>query len=305
MKAYLKYVLLLALLSPCAALATSDEALEKINREILSQPQNPLLYLKRGTYFFDKHQYDKALKDYNRTLKLVPNSETAFYNRGNTYFQLQKYSLALKDFNQALQLAPTYQQAYYNRGMTHYHLKDFQSALKDFNHYLKAHPQEAKAYVARGNAFHHAGQNKQALEDYSLALKLDPTQSEALSNRGLTHHNMGEYAKAKQDYLASLALRESADTLGRLSWTALFLKDAVAAKEAAEKGLKVNPQAHWIGANLGHAYLLLGEISAAQHAYHQFVQAEPNQKDTLMQDYQALKKAGVVLPGFESVYQTL
>lgn len=86
---------------------------------------------------------------------------------------------------------------------------------------------------------------------------------------------------------------------GDLSWIALLGGDSDKAKKAAEEGLKLNPKAYYIEANLAHCLLLSGQPNEATAKYMDArkgtVNDEPIPKAT-REDFDTLKRLGIARP---------
>lgn len=86
---------------------------------------------------------------------------------------------------------------------------------------------------------------------------------------------------------------------GNSSWYKLFVSDFSGAISSAKVGLQLAPNELWIYSNLGHAYMLIGDIRQARSTY-QILKGKTDQynqkhfRDILIADLIQLEKAGVV-----------
>ena len=64
-------------------------------------------YLRRGTDWFTKGDYDKAIADYNDAVRLKPIYAVAYFDRGYMWAYKHEYAKAIADWNEALRPAST------------------------------------------------------------------------------------------------------------------------------------------------------------------------------------------------------
>ena len=55
-------------------------------------------------------------------------------------------------------------------------------------------------------------------------------------------------------------LRKAAEDYGNLSWQYLFSRQYTEAEQAAKKALELDDSQHWVETNLGHSFLLRGDL---------------------------------------------
>ena len=82
---------------------------------IHGDPQNALVYIKRGDAYFERAQYDDAIKDYTEAIKLGPTSGLAYVERGIAHVNKRDYPLAIQDFAKAIEFDPLNAVGYANR----------------------------------------------------------------------------------------------------------------------------------------------------------------------------------------------
>lgn len=91
---------------------------------------------------------------------------------------------------------------------------------------------------------------------------------------------------------------------GSLSWWALFARDYTFAERAARRCLELDPERSWVQANLGHAYLLQGDLKKAKDAYRPLkgkTNGSKNYKTTIEEDFQALEAENITHPGMTEI----
>ena len=103
-------------------------------------------YIRRGSVWNEKGEYDIAVSDYNEAIRLDPSREVAFINRGNAWFHKKEYDKAIADYNEAIRLDPKYAVAFNNRGCAWRAKKDYGKAIADYNEAIRLDPKYADAY---------------------------------------------------------------------------------------------------------------------------------------------------------------
>jgi len=81
---------------------------------------------------------------------------------------------------------------------------------------------------------------------------------------------------------------------GNLSWQYLFSRQYAEAEQAAQKALDLDDSQHWVETNLGHSFLLRGDLKKAKQVYREYMDQDgPKAKSMLLQDLDALEAGGV------------
>ena len=90
---------------------------------------------------------------------------------------------------------------------------------------------------------------------------------------------------------------------GSLSWYRILYGDGEAAVEAAERGLALDPDVHWIATNLMHGRWMMGDREAAMavlRAHRGHVEDEGRDFATIvLDDYQVFREEGVAFPDLD------
>jgi tetratricopeptide (TPR) repeat protein len=89
-------------------------------------------------------------------------------------------------------------------------------------------------------------------------------------------------------------LSKAAGDFGNLSWQYLFNGQYAQAEQAAKKALELDDSQHWVKTNLGHSYLLRGNLKKAKQVYREYMDDDgPKAKSMLLKDLDALEAGGV------------
>lgn len=81
-----------------------DGAVRTATNAISLDPQNPIIYLKRGSAYLGGAHYDKALSDFMAAVTLDPGNASAYFGRAAAYEKLGLKTHAAADRQRALKL---------------------------------------------------------------------------------------------------------------------------------------------------------------------------------------------------------
>lgn len=144
----------------------------------------------------------------------------------------EQYSQALDYYQKAMNIAPNYYEAYTNRAITYNKMLVWDKGLSDCN----------------------------------KAIELDPSNANAYNLRAWTYNTgLGDYVKAREDALKAIALDSGFyEAYNQLSVAYIFQGQYDQAIEAANAGIRVNPDYCWLYEDLGWAYMSLRQYDSAK-----------------------------------------
>jgi tetratricopeptide (TPR) repeat protein len=182
--------------------------------QAITLSENPamrgLLFLTRGTEYFNQDNYLAAVNDFSVMIQIDPRNTTALNFRGTAYNFLQQYPQALADFNTVIQIDPNFVDAYFWRGAIYVDTNQPQLALSDLNQSLTLIQADAskryllsRLYGNRSGAYYLLKNPAQALADANQAIELDPESGRALYYRGLIQADRGNTSIALRDLEAA------------------------------------------------------------------------------------------------------
>jgi tetratricopeptide (TPR) repeat protein len=125
-----------------------EQAIEFYTNQIRANPSS-VNYIRRGTIWSQKGEYDIAIGDYNEAIRLDPSSESAYCARGYAWGNKKDYEHAIADYNEAIRLDPKDAWAYNNRGSAWGNKKDYDHAIADYNEAIRLDPKDASPYNGR------------------------------------------------------------------------------------------------------------------------------------------------------------
>jgi len=166
-----------------------NSAIKEFTEAIRLDPNNAILYLKRGEAYYWKEDYDSAITDYTHATQLDIEDALSSESGYSKFFLLsQDRAIAITALTHAIQLKPDFERAYFIRGLMYYWETNWNDAIEDFTKVIQLNPNSAKAYTFRGWAFYKRGRtpnNKDkdiddALADANSAKKIDPYNKDAI-----------------------------------------------------------------------------------------------------------------------------
>ena len=236
--------------NPPAAL-TSVASAGNVDRA--DQPTDAAGFMRRGTAYAARKDFEHALADLKRACELAPQESDYYYELGRVQWQSGQPDLALQDFDRALELKPDHVAALVARaqlrvkrrtgakedldavdrlsppednlrlalGGTYEAIAEFGAAVHQYDLWIASHREDvqlAGALNARCWAQAEANQNlDRALTDCNAALRLQPKRAAILDSRGLVRLRRSELDLSIADYDAALTLepRLAASLYGR------------------------------------------------------------------------------------------
>jgi tetratricopeptide (TPR) repeat protein len=186
-----------------AGLATM---IETCTAALVSDPRQPIFYIRRGMARHQLGDFANAIADYTDALALNPNFAEAYNNRGAARHRLGEFAAAVADFNEAIRVRPQYAEAYNNRGTSRQAQGDLAGARADYDQAIQINPAYAEACNNRGTVRQAQSDLAGALVDFDAAIRINPRYAEAHDNRANVHALLWNHAAAVADFDAALAL---------------------------------------------------------------------------------------------------
>ncbi|MCX6690873.1 MAG: tetratricopeptide repeat protein [Methanoregula sp.] len=95
----------------------SDMALELVNREIKTDPNNPNAWYNKGVLLFKMCRYQDARNSFAQAADIDPEFAEAWYNKGIALMTLGKYLEAIRTFDKAIAINPNDREARQQRDL--------------------------------------------------------------------------------------------------------------------------------------------------------------------------------------------
>jgi tetratricopeptide (TPR) repeat protein len=102
-------------------------------------------WVRAGTYYYEKRDFNQALRNYAQAIELNPDSTDAFVGAGNVALLKNKLPEALRFYQMAEEVEPMNGQVKFNLGLTYARLGDMGASERKFEEALQIFPDYAKA----------------------------------------------------------------------------------------------------------------------------------------------------------------
>jgi tetratricopeptide (TPR) repeat protein len=211
----------------------SSNPLNKVSRQIIENPNDPKLYVKRAKLLLQNNDFEKAKQDVLKALETDssfsdayelladiaiatkegkevkkylekaieknPENISAHLKLAQLYLAFNNFEDALESVNNALKSDMYNADAYYLKSTIFLIAGDTANAISNLQTAIEQNPEFYKAYVDLGYIY---AQKKSplALEYYNNAIQINPTNPTAIYNKSLFLQEMGNYEKALEGY---------------------------------------------------------------------------------------------------------
>ena len=172
-----------------------------------------LIYVRRGTLFYEKENYALALKDYNQALDLDSNCVGAYFYRGVSEEKLNKFSEAVEDYTQAIdKMSYPFSgigdalkiRVYLRRAVVNREQNFLQLALKDNIQAINIKG-TWETYLSRSITHAKLGNYDNAISDLDRTIELNPIAGEAyLLRAGVKQLKNCDLNQVLEDHLSAL-----------------------------------------------------------------------------------------------------
>jgi len=187
----------------------TDKAIDYYQKAIELTPEDALIYIKMGSAYSEKEDYNQAIIYFQKAIDINPYSAYAYNNLGNAYAAIRDYTQALYCFNKAILIDPYEPYAYNNMGNAYSAQKDYVNAIDYYTKAVKADPTFAGAYCNMGTTYADLHDYKQALDCYQKAISLDPGLADAYNNMGYVNYELKNYERAMNNFQKAIQINPS------------------------------------------------------------------------------------------------
>ena len=228
-----------------------------------------------------KKKTEQAKIYLKKALALYPKYSNAYLLLGNAYLKGDKdYPSAFHYYKQGMVMYPGYTLAYNNMKILMGNWKDYKAQRDSINAYLKISPNDPVPYYFFGSLMENLNKPDSALMAYKKALILVPTFAEALLQTGMIYGKYFNKLDSSVFYLeksikANPDIAESYENLG----TAYGMQNNLsAAINILNEGLKRFPNDSKLYYNLGVSYQISGNAAKAKECMDKSKQLEQTLK---------------------------
>lgn len=285
--------------------------LKSLNAQLLEDPRNPDLYIKRSTLWIQYKQFDAAAGDAKRAIRIdstvasyyvaladvyfaenktrqtkevlertvvkFPESTEALMKLSELFFIVKQYKEAIENINKALKINENIAKAYYLKGSIYRESGDTTKAISSLETAVEQDNRFADAYYDLG-VIYAARKNPIAFDYYANAMRVDPGYNDALYAKAKLLQDLGKYDEAITAYAALLS-KDKNYAQAYYNTGAIYLDvkgDHEKAVENFNKALELNDK--WPAAYFarGYSYAKLGNKINATADYKKCLSLDPN-----------------------------
>ncbi len=285
--------------------------LKAVNKELLEDPSNAALYIKRAKVYSDLKELPDAVNDAKRAIRLDSTKADYYHLLVDVYFAQNNTRMA-KDLLEIIEKKfPEDTEAMLKLAELYFIVRQYQKGIDYTNKALKIDERIAKAYYIKGSIYRESGDTARALssletaaeqdnkykdafydigvmyaarknpiafEYYDNVLRIDPTNQEALYARAKLLQDLGKTDEAIKEY-ESLTGAESQCETCHYNLGAIFLeikKDNQKALKHFSKAIELNPSYAEAFFARGYTYARMGEKEKAKADYAACLKIVPN-----------------------------
>ncbi len=219
--------------------------------------------------------YNEAIEAYNKSLASKPGNAATYYNLSDIYRSQNRFEEAIEVLKKGVAVFPNDANLFIDLAL-HYTLADQSaSAIGAAQQAVKFMPDKTASYASLCRAYYENKQFQPALEACNSALKLNPDDGESNVYLAFTYLSLDKLETANGYFVR--AVNELKDfthknpdysdgfyLLGNAYYYANQPKSAI---EAYSRSLQLYPQSAKARFNLGLAYFVNGDLTAAREQY--------------------------------------
>ena len=158
---------------------TGDPAINELTAAIEKDPDNPVLYLRRGELFYESQAYDQAIEDLAIVMKLDSMNLRAHHLLADVYLDDYQSARALATLIRASSLYPDSIKTKLKLSEFQLILKQHDLALQTLADVMKIRPGDPEALFMIGMVYRDQGKTEQAIGAFQSAVERNPDMSEA------------------------------------------------------------------------------------------------------------------------------
>jgi tetratricopeptide (TPR) repeat protein len=169
--------------------------LKAVNKEILEDPGNAMLYNRRARIYLGLKQPGEAVNDAKRAVRIDSTRAEFYLTLADAYFSRNETRLARELLEIIERKFPGNTEALLKLAELYYLVQDYQKGIDYVNKALKIDVHLAKGYYLKGSIYRESGDTSRAISSLETAVEQDNTFEDA-------YYDLGILYAAKNDPLA-------------------------------------------------------------------------------------------------------
>ena len=250
--------------------------LEAVNKKILEDPNDPLLYNERASIYLKYKQNEEAMNDVKRSIRIDSTNANSYLLEADVFFAANETRRAKEVLDNIVVKFPKNTEALLKLGELLYFVKQYKLAFSKINAALKIDQNIAKYYYLKGSIYKETGDTAKAVSSLETAIEQDNKNFGAFLDLGLIYANRKNLI-ALEYYNNALAINPTSDVA--LYAKAKLLQDMDKMDEATQiylAILKIDSLHKNSLYNLGAITLdQKNDVKKALEYFSQAIQAEP------------------------------
>ncbi|MDZ4852830.1 MAG: tetratricopeptide repeat protein [Pirellulaceae bacterium] len=223
-------------------LGNDAEAVQWIERAVVSDPQNAKFHFDCGLLRVRIGKLDAAIGSFLQALSLKPDYAEALNELGNVWRAQGKQEQAIASYRQSLQIQPNSAMLRVNLGIALHERGEVSQAIVEYQSAIRIQPDVAEYHHYLGNAYGDLGQFDASIAAYQNAIKIRPDYVDPQNNLGNVYKETRQLSAAVAAYQTVLQLKpDSAETYFNLGNTFQELGQLHEALEAYRQSLRIEP----------------------------------------------------------------
>jgi tetratricopeptide (TPR) repeat protein len=220
----------------------SAEAVRYFTAALARRPDNPGIYLNRGTALFEAGEVDAAIDDYRQAVAFAPQYAAAHNSLGRALYANGQFDEAIDRHREAIRIKSDYAQAHANLGNALRRTGRLDEAITACREAVRIDRDDANAHTILGIALCDSGRWDEAIAEHREAIRIKQDYAEAYTNlgialrlKGLTDEAISAYREAiRLDSRLAVArcnLGNALDAKGRLDEAIAEYREAIRLKQ--------------------------------------------------------------------------
>lgn len=225
------------------AVGNTPKAASLLRSAIVLRPTDANLYVSFADLCMDHNSFQVGIDMMNAGLQRIPNDPSLYISRGSLYAQLSEFDKAESDFDTAERLDPRQSFSSYGIDLAqlqehHFDPSHSQEAVQEIRSQLKAHPDSAQLHfllarlLSSQDSSTSGDANAEAINAALIAVKLNPSLIDARDLLATMYLRSGKYALAAEQ--CQLVLQHSPSDMSAMYHLIAALRHSNQPEQQAE-----------------------------------------------------------------------
>jgi len=248
------------------------QAISSYQQAVLSDPDNPSIYIAMARIQVFNGQYEDALESAERALLLNNTNPMAHAVKGWSLDFLGDFTQAEAAVKRALELDPNnatvhayYAEILMDKALVGQgDLGTIDKAIEESRTAISLAPNQLETVRARGYVLWNTGNYEEAIQQYKKAVSINDKIADLHMALGYNYHFLGEYDQAVSEFLQAVALNPTDPNAPyEISRTYSTVGDFSQAVQYADQAIKADPENPRLHGNLGVMYYKNNQLKEA------------------------------------------